>query len=356
MVYEHSDCSGRYKYLDVAKGITLIFIMMGHSCGFPWGMDRYCTAYFVALFFVVSGYLQKSVRPDGAYICKRFRRIILPYFAYNLLIYIIYIVWKGFNSLSDALYAAAGILYSTHCLYFPVGTEDNLFFFRIENDPTWFLTAFFCANIALLFYIKYGTKVRYKIAIFMLFAVITQVLYDCPIFLPWGMDRAFIGADFMIFGYEFRKIDWKKMNIKWMKYVGMVCLLILYKVLTDYNLGIGLSTREYGCRGIFSVGLCLLIGIIGSVICMWGSQFISRILGIGTVFALIGKESLAIMAMHLIIFRIYDWMLQHKLPQGASNWYYWCFALSRIMAACVIIIGTAYIVRNIRSKRHRETA
>lgn len=329
----------RYKYLDVAKGITLTFIMMAHSCWFPLGIERYCTAYFVALFFVVSGYLQKDILSNKHYIYSRFRKIMIPYFLYNLLICVIYMIWKGFDTLKDALKAAVGIIYSTHCLYFPVETENNVFFFLIENDPTWFLTAFFCASMAFLLYVRYGTKTSYKIMIFVLFAVITQAMYWLPIFLPWGLDRAFIGADFMVLGYELRRIDPQKISSKWKKCVGMIFLLALYKILTDFNLGIGLSVREYGCRGIFSVGLCLLIGMIGSILCVQGSRLVSKLPVVGTVFALIGKESLAVMAMHLIIFRIYDEVLWFKQPQSSGNWYYWCFAFCRIAVACTIIIG-----------------
>lgn len=335
----------RYKYLDVAKGITLIFIMMAHSCWFPFGIERYCTAYFVALFFVVSGYLQKDVRLEKEYIYRKFCKIIIPYFGYNLLTYFIYFLWKGFDTLQDALKAAIGILYSTHCLYFPIETENNVFFFLIENDPTWFLTVFFCASVAFCVYIRYGTKTRDKMIIFIVFAVITQALYYLPIFLPWGLDKAFIGADFMILGYEMKKIKLQKIEEKWKEYAGMFGIFILYKVLVDFNLGIGLSIREYGCHGIFSVGLCLLAGIAGSVFCMWICGYISKIPYIGTVFALVGKESLGIMAMHVIIFRIYDVVLEQILPKESGNWYYWCFSFSRIAVTCAFIIGVTYAVR-----------
>lgn len=344
----------RYKYLDVAKGITLIFIMMAHSCWFPFGIERYCTAYFVILFFVVSGYLQKDIRPDRDYIYRRFCKVIIPYFVYNLLIYMIYFLWKGFDTLQDAVKAAIGIVYSTHCLYFPIETENNIFFFQIENDPTWFLTTFFCASVAFYFYIKYGTKTRDKIIIFLMFVVITQAMYHLPVFLPWGLDKAFIGADFMILGYEIKKMKWPKPEAKWKEYVGMLSLLILYIILVDFNLGIGLSVREYGCRGIFSVGLCLLVGITGSLFCMWGCGFISKIPFVGNVLALVGKESLAIMAMHMIIFRIYDEVLERILPKEIGNWYYWCFAFGRITVTCVIIIGVTYAVRYTKGRITKE--
>lgn len=340
----------RYKYLDVAKGITLTFVMMAHSCWFPFGIELYCTPYFVAFFFVVSGYLQKDIKSGKDYIYRRFGKIIIPYFTYNLLTYVIYFLWKGFDTWQDALKAAIGIVYSTHCLYFPIDTENNIFFFQIENDPTWFLTTFFCASVAFYFYIKYGTKIRDRIVIFALFAMITQALYWLPIFLPWGVDKAFIGADFMILGYEMKKVKWQKAGRKWKEYAAMLGILILYRILAVYDLGIGLSIREYGCRGIFSVWLCLLVGITGSVFCMWGCGFISKIPFAGTAFALIGKESLAIMSMHVIIFRILDDIMERLLPQDKGNWYYWCFSFERIAITCAIIIGVTYAVRFIKSE------
>lgn len=344
----------RYKYLDVAKGITLIFIMMAHSCWFPFGLERYCTAYFVILFFVISGYLQNDIRPDKNYLYKKFCKIIIPYFMYNILIYVIYVLWKGFDTPKDALKAVLGIIYSTHCLYFPIETENNIFFFLIKNDPTWFLTTFFCSSMVFGFYIRYGLKTNVKILMFVLFAAITQVLYWLPIFLPWGLDKAFIGADCMIVGYEMRKTGKRKIELKWKEYAVMFSLLVLYKILTDFNPGIGLSIREYGNRGIFSVVLCLLIGVTGSLCCIWGSSFISKIPCIGTVAALIGKESLVIMSMHLIIFQIYDEVLQQRLPQNHGNCYYWYFSFCRIAITCAIIIGVTYAVRYAKGRIHKK--
>lgn len=180
--------------------------------------------------------------------------------------------------------------------------------------------------------------------------MITQALYWSLIFLPWGLDKAFIGADFMILGYEMKKIKWQRTEAKWKEYVGMFGLLMLYKILADFNLGIGLSVREYGCRGIFSVWLCLLVGITGSAFCMWGCDFISKIPFVGTVFAFVGKESLAIMAMHMITFRIYDEVLEQILPRETGNWYYWCFSFGRIAITCAIIIGVTYAVRYAKAK------
>ncbi|MCI8984421.1 MAG: acyltransferase [Lachnospiraceae bacterium] len=344
----------RYKYLDVAKGITLVFILMAHSCGFPFGIGVYCASYFVSFFFVTSGYLQKDIKPNREYIYKRFCRIIIPYFGYNLLIFLIYTIWNGFASMQDAVKAAVGVAYSSYCLYFPIETENNIFFFQIKNNPTWFLTAFFCANLLFLFYVRYCTKAIDKIIIFLLFIVITQILYYCPVFLPWNIDKAFIGADFIIFGYELgmHSEGIKRFGVK--ECTFLLFLLILYKILIDYNPGISLSTREYGAHGVFSVCMCLIIGVIGSIICTLYSWLINKIPCVGTLFALIGKESLAIMSMHLILFYIFDQIMELIMYNEHIHRYYWGISIFRIWITCMIILGASYGVQYIKARKKRK--
>ncbi len=55
-----------WKYLDVARGIGLLLVIISHSCG----LSPYLINYYIPLFFVVSGYLyqagQKLWRKCGA--------------------------------------------------------------------------------------------------------------------------------------------------------------------------------------------------------------------------------------------------------------------------------------------------
>ena len=98
----------RYKYLDVAKGITLLFVLMAHSCGFPFGLGGYCTAYFMALYFIISGYTRSEYMPkdtelNKSYICRRIKKIVLSYFFYNILIHYLVVFFVG-------------LLYSAGCI------------------------------------------------------------------------------------------------------------------------------------------------------------------------------------------------------------------------------------------------
>ena len=61
-----------WKYLDVARGIGLLLVIISHSCG----LSPYLINYYIPLFFVVSGYLYKPGRSYGenmAHKAKRFK-------------------------------------------------------------------------------------------------------------------------------------------------------------------------------------------------------------------------------------------------------------------------------------------
>ena len=349
----------RYKYLDVAKGITLLFVLMAHSCGFPFGLGGYCTAYFMALYFVISGYTrseytEKSAEADKTYIYRRTNKIVSAYFLYNILIFGIYSIWKGFGSIREAVWAILGVLYSSYCIHFPV-RETDFFCYRIYNNATWFLTAFFCADIIFILYRRYCIKREYKIAVFILFAIITQILYYCPVYLPWNMDKAFIGADFMILGYERKRRDKSETASRWNQAVKVILFIAIYVFLVNFNPGINLATREYGSRGIFSVGIYLIIGYVGSMLCIWGSMLISKIPVMGDAFALIGKEVLPIMAMHLILYQIFYQILYLYVPTITEGLFGWGIAILRIGVTCAIIIGASYGMRYIgKIKAGRE--
>ena len=73
----------RIRYLDIAKGISLLLVMVSHSCGIPFGMGKYFTAFYIQIFFILSGLTYKSGRTVGENIFKRFKGIIIPYFIYS---------------------------------------------------------------------------------------------------------------------------------------------------------------------------------------------------------------------------------------------------------------------------------
>lgn len=69
-----------------------------------------------------------------------------------------------------------------------------------------------------------------------------------------------------------------------------------------------MSTREYGVFLIGNTYVYILTGTIGSIICIYFSKIIQNTF-VGTIMLLIGKNTVPILAFHLILFRIFDTIL-----------------------------------------------
>ena len=75
-----------WKYLDVARGIGLLLVIISHSCG----LSPYLINYYIQLFFVVSGYLYKPGRSYGENMAHKAKRLLVPYFGYSALLLVFY--------------------------------------------------------------------------------------------------------------------------------------------------------------------------------------------------------------------------------------------------------------------------
>lgn len=140
----------RLDFIDVAKAIGIIAVMMSHSIGFPFGTGYYFCASFMALFFVLSGYTYKDDRTVKNNIARRILKMGKAYFFYSACLYIMTVASKivlhsGLTK-DYLLTSVSGILYSTHSLYYPRTVEPNISFFLVQNAPLWYLTCFIVAG------------------------------------------------------------------------------------------------------------------------------------------------------------------------------------------------------------------
>ena len=249
-----------------------------------------------------------------------------------------YALIEGFKSFRDAGWAFLGIFYSSYCLYFPISREDNIFFYRVYNNATWFFTAFFCASVLFLIYKELCLKKRQKIAVFILFILLTQTLSICPIFLPWNLDKAFIGANFMIIGYELKQYKVFEIQDFYIKICSTIFMIVIYVGLVNYNPEINLATREYGNRNFYSVVLYLLIGVIGTILCVWLSKLICPIPILGNVLAKLGSTTVPIISFHILLFHLLDGFVNRYVTESVLNSHYWEYGALKIGVTCLLIL------------------
>ncbi len=283
----------RYKYLDVARGIAMMLVIIAHSCG----LSKYLIYFFIQIFFILSGYLYRPGRSYAENIKKKAGRLLIPYFGYNGVLLLFYALTG--RTMAETRFSALGILYSRACLYDTTTTawEENVLFFDVANSATWYLTSFFTAS--LVFYLvidKCLESRKYLIGCFLILTVITMALAELPVLLPWSVDIAFVGTLFMITGTLLERASFfeKKRGAGW--FVG---LLALYVVLVTVNPGLNTSIREYGVYQRWSVPFYILIGISGTLVCIWIAKLVQET-PVGGFLAYVGQNTMILLGFHIL--------------------------------------------------------
>lgn len=106
---DFSMLKGRLAYIDIAKCLCLIAIIRMHFLPRPvW------TTYFVfvPVFFVLSGYTYKNNKSFSELVAGKFKRLIIPYLLFNIVLVLINGIVYGFSPLNSF-----GFLYSRYTLY-----------------------------------------------------------------------------------------------------------------------------------------------------------------------------------------------------------------------------------------------
>lgn len=211
----------------------------------------------------------------------------------------------------------------------------------LNNEPMWFLTTFFVASIFFYIVINGWEKVYIK---YILIAIIAHVVTFLPIYLPWGADIAILGAIFMLIGYHLKTfIEPKKRKI-----FEIIFLIFVYILLANLNPNVNMSTREYGDFFIGNTYVYILTGTIGSIICIYFSKIIQNTF-VGTIMSLIGKNTVPILAFHLVLFRIFDTILSdfYKKKIESHVILYWVWGYFKIFIIVFGIMAIKYLLNKL---------
>ena len=83
----------RYPYIDIARGISIALLVLGHTLGYSEHSKlvyKLIYSFVVPLFFLVSGYVSSMKGTAKQFLKGRFMRIVLPYFLWGLFFLIPY--------------------------------------------------------------------------------------------------------------------------------------------------------------------------------------------------------------------------------------------------------------------------
>ncbi len=130
----------RLEHLDMAKGIGIFFVALGHMEDIATGTRVWISSFHMPLFFIISGILMAvKDEPDKDFkesVTKRFRGLIIPYLWFSLSYFIIDI-------------GNLNVVHNIDLHTFIVDTIDSVTFYGMS--VLWFLPALFLASVGFLF-------------------------------------------------------------------------------------------------------------------------------------------------------------------------------------------------------------
>ena len=270
----------RIYYLDIAKAIALLLVIFGHTFresmrdSFLWCSFSYDFVYkfHVSAFFLFSGisykitrdkYLNKS---SVGYIGKKANDILKPWFAYSVLVYIIFCTIQLIPKISEILSNSSYKTISPITYLFNLVCNENPYAFHL-----WFLyTLFFATVICFLIdkFLKGKKAFALQVALIIILPTVYSLFCDD---LVWAIKGLAQKAPFFLLGVVIDKSVVEKRPKIWAA-LGLLALILLggftavqndiWNSINSKFLSVVLTYLEYAVVLLISLGIlgfCILI-------------------------------------------------------------------------------------------------
>ncbi len=282
----------RIDYLDFAKGIAIISVMLGHI------IDGYCwqivSSYENFVFFVAAGYFINSKTKLVPYILKKAQALLLPV-AFAQIVY---------------LTIFACISYPAHGIKAIVFVLKTFFTFRAALGVTWFFVALFLATVLMRLIIAINAKFIRVLLVLLCFisGIVASLFFSSPQVVYAGL----CAVPFLYFGYllrEYRDGIWKVCGRFKILISIVISAISLFYIFTPF-----IHKVDF-IRCDFETPLDV-IGPIASVVFIFiVSQLVTHKSNIiSKIFTEIGKNSLYILIVHFCEMNTIPWTaIQTKL-------------------------------------------
>jgi fucose 4-O-acetylase-like acetyltransferase len=295
----------RNGWLDIAKGIAIILVVVGHSASFDVSPIYW---FHMPAFFIISGFLYKplSNRNDiKGWLIKRGKQLLIPYLFFLLLItFIRYTVLFYQSEISLTGWAEDFIGLIIGGRFFP---SD---FYVVM----WFTTCMFFTQMIFAIIHTYfqSNTLRYTIIAILYWLAHIETWYaaDHNIFVPWNIDVGMLAIAYYAFGYGLKSVLSKfKSAIHSLSLTIVSVLAALIFVLSITIPGAFI----FDMRSITynHPVLDLTIPISLTILLLIASRLLATLfIRLAGILAKIGQSSLIIMYTHVPIKLLYEGILE----------------------------------------------
>lgn len=241
--------------VDVAKGIGIVLVIMGH-CGGCTIQQVILTSFHMPLFFFLSGlFLLKKTEPDIDFMKKKAKTLLFPCLIFGLIL-------STYSTGLDLLRNDNTIPYGLRYIGLFINMRQNPF-----PGSLWFFPCLFMVEM-MLFYLHKFSKgktiiMSIGVVIFTCLGLLVHHFYGKG--LPWSLDIALYCTSFTMVGYVVKDAILRKYSV--VTYI-IALIVFIISVYVNYKY-MGESIDLYCCRlGLYPLffisaftGIYLSIGL-----------------------------------------------------------------------------------------------
>lgn len=266
--------STRIEYIDIAKGIAILCVMVSHLCA--GALHKLLFSFEVPLFFFLSGYFLRRTCSFSETNKKRFKQLIIPFLGlavFVTLVRVINVMLQGTISLEYII----SIILRTFS-----GEYTNA-----SMGPYWFLPALFISSLITSILLRLKNGILYALVLFSVGAWVTAHI---SALLPWNVGLALASVIYVFMGAYCRENGiLEKHYTNDFIYISFLVIFWLYGAM---RFGVAQSVP-------ITINLALVAFAAVIVVCKI-SKLIQRINYLSSALQFIGRNTLLLLTLHTL--------------------------------------------------------
>lgn len=264
--------------IDIAKGVALVAMILGHSFG---KLSSFYESFHMPLFFILSGFFY--TQKDNATIIKKgTKSLLVPYIVTLIIIALVSILLGSTESALRYLYS----------ILFPDGVRKNPYIPTWKcSGALWFLTAlFWCKLMFNVIFESCKSKQRLCCVLCLLLSCVAAFVgHYINVNLPFGILIGCSGLFFYCVGVEIKKYKMFDMHYPIWCIILFIPIWLGFANFTTFAM--------YSFRYDYFYLVNVAIAIASTILIVSGSRRIERMMG-GRILSFIGRESLYFLCVH----------------------------------------------------------
>ena len=335
---------GREKWIDNAKGIAIILVIIGHV---SYGMEGafnwdFVHGFHLIIFFLLSGYTLKNVPLSKEWIGKKFSRLMVPYFITCFAIMIMDIVNLGSFDRAGSI-GSVTLSINTDLVrsFFASGWYQEFAGIELNGviGAIWFFPALFFALLIVLLFLN-KTENSLYLGLFTGGCALMGIITARFIWLPFSVQSGMMASFFVWIGYEIKRRDILQ-KLKRHHFVISFLVLIVGSIM-------GFSAVWISTANMKDWVLSFIVGMSGFLVIYWISIHVRKT----NVLSYFGKISLYILCVHefaiYTLDRYFDVLLDHWGLVGNPR--VWIRILLNVIFAVAVAAIIETVKRNVSGK------